>query len=377
MATKQSNSKVTKQSPTSAKKSEDKEKQDTSVSNAKSSPPKTKSPQDAPEQKSARRTINLFTILILLLIAGGIYMNQKGYLDRFRGKILKNSTVVTTQNTPYADAPTITSPNTPNSPQVSTAPSSQDSLEQESASQAMGPELDVEDTVSNTQPSQELEAKDTSQDTSREALEDRITKLEATVSTLTQQLDRATSAEGSSSNVNRQVEQTKLLSALILLEQKIAQSLPFKRELAAIKAFNISDLDAKVLSDLEQLAPIGIPSQDYLIRSYRPLGEKRDKAKAFANADSMKDKAKIFLSQLVTVRKVSPTTVAQENTPNPENLSPSHRHILAMRQGNFEPAISELERAETLSDEESLWLQHAKAYVLGQNALETIKATIQ
>ncbi len=298
-----------------------------------------KSVQKPPPKTSPKKAVNVFMVVILLMIAGGFYLHQKGYITKYY--------------------PLVKSKLAPNK-----------SLEADVEIPAKGPDDVVEERTDNTVSNEpenkggadenpsELRALFSSPEEAQSIalLQDRVVALEVKLTALS-------NASASSGGDAAQAHHVSLKAFSILqdLTYKIQQGLPFQGELEASKSlFSPEDFDV-----LSEFAKIGVPTLPYLLQHFKKVGRLLDQEEAFQSAKTVLEKGKALLTQLVHVEKV--------DGPAPTKNSKTATYKARLRQGDVAGVVIEIEALNHTDEAVALWVTHGKAYDTAQGILTKAK----
>lgn len=391
------------------------------VKHPETKPNKTKLSQNPLETRGnqkAKRIVNIFTIIILLLIVGAIYMYQKGYIRKDYPSANSNSSnrspigtsgleetfTDTDNNTPIESKEQFSNPNQrlmtnetmKDLPSLSQKRSPQG--QSNSPNSALGQQAESDETTSRVSLSTNQMQNELIAQTKRiETLESKLRELGRDLEEQSSSLKDFAPQHAMHAEKEHLIYKAKFLNVLALqdLTQKIHQGLPFERELIELQRsietyksllqsltasndatkFTNTDLD-QALQTLKALSQIGVPSLTYLIENYRPLETTRQNHLLFHNATSFWDRVVLFFKQLIVITPV-------KDNQNKQSLGPMvSKDIALLRQGRVadvaEKIISHSNAKPNakLSPEESLWLTHAVAYVDSHKALGMIKKVL-
>lgn len=277
----------------------------------------------AAPKPSPKKTVNIFMVVVLLLIAGGIYLHQNGYINKYyplvKSKLSPNNTFETDL--------------IPTMPEEVSAPTKTSHDLSFNASETNTPEPRA--LVSSPEEHPEIAV-----------LQDRLQKIEEKIATL--ENNAPTTSPSGTSEIDKAFLKT--FSNLQDLQQKIYQGLPFSGELNALKIL----LSPEDSSALEEFSPVGVPTLVYLINDFKKVARLLDQEEAFQNATTILQKGQAFLGQLVHLEKTS----AEGN----ETPSKARIYETRLRQGDISGIIQEVEALKKDNEMIALWLAHAKAY---------------
>ncbi len=285
---------------------------------------------------SPKRTVNIFMVIILLIIAGGIYLHQNGYITKYY--------------------PLVKSKFSYKSPLESDLIS--DSSEETKASN----ESEDGQSIPETNPPEPRSLVSSPEEHPEiAALQDRLRALEEKVLTLS---NRATSLPISSENQGTDRRFLKTFSDLQDLRDKIQQGLPFATELDVLKT-TLSEEDFEAL---KEFSPIGVPTFSYLLKDFKKVARLLNQEEAFQNATTVLEKGKAFLGQLIHMEKT--------NSTSPEKNSQANTSKRRLRQGDVAGVIKDIEALNQEDETIILWLSHAKAYDIANTILTRTKQAL-
>jgi len=322
---------------------------------------------------SPRKTVNLFMVILLLIIVGGIYIYQKGYVTKYYPLV---KTTFSSQNPLDAtvDIPQEAPTNSPetldendqstatDSDSEATAPlqgtpsTSSDSYESSLTVDGKTPPAPVD---SNTPPAPVENA-------DLKALQERVATLEEKLINLStaalQSKSDTTAAEQSP------FDKTLLfaLSNLQDLQNLLHQGLPFIQELSNLKAL----FSAEDYALLEEYAPIGVPNLPYLIKNFKGVERILKQQEAFKNSTTFLEKSWAFLGQLIHIEKITP---ADQDTHESIGLS---AYKMRLRNGDIGAIITEIEALSNKDETLTLWLSHAKSYEAAHGIIVKTKQSL-
>lgn len=279
-------------------------------------------PDSAPQKPSPRKTLNLFMVVILLLIVGGIYMHQKGYIEKYV-PLVKNKFTLTPGDSPL---------------KLTDVPKPQDA------------HIDINIKSPIAQIADRLEA-----------LEERLKSLEETNVTFPARI--GSNAPSTHTTTVLDTTLLKSLDHLRTLQDRITQGLPFESELKnASTLFPADDLEI-----LEAFAPFGVPSFDQLFKGLKTVERLLSQDTSFTQADTLMDKAKALMNQLIHIEKID-DTAQHSDTPT--------AYLIRFKKGDISNIITDIETQESTDERITRWLAHAKAHDTTHRLLATAKQTL-
>ena len=294
-------------------------------------------PKETPAKKitpkpSPKKTVNIFMVIILLIIAGGIYLHQNGYITKYYPLVKSKFT-----------SKNIHEYNTDSSSNFSETPE------------------DIPNTPENNPPEPRSLVSSPEEHPEIAALQDRLQALETKVSTLN---SRALSLSDPSENWGTDKAFLKTFSDLQDLRDKISQGLPFTAELTLLKSI----LSPEDFEALKEFSPIGVPTFSYLLKDFKKVARLLNQEEAFQNATTVLEKGKAFLGQLVHMEKT--------DGKNHEQDSRGNTYRRRLRQGDIAGVIKDINALNPDDETITLWLSHAKAYDIANTILTRTKQAL-
>ncbi|HBN23085.1 MAG TPA: hypothetical protein DD412_07595 [Holosporales bacterium] len=312
---------------------------------------------------SPRKAVNLFMVVLLLIIVGGIYLHQKGYVTKYfpivKTKFSGQSPIDATVDIPQGTSM--------NFPETLTGNSNATADETETTA---APPQGIPSTSSDSYgSSMNVGAKTSSDSMESEAftkLQERVAALEKkllTLSTSTRQTQNETPSTGGATVDNTLIV---TLSNLQDLQNRLDQGLPFTQELLNLKNL----LDAEDYAVLKEYAPFGVPNLPYLIKNFKGVERLLKQQEAFKNSTTFLEKSSAFLGQLIHIEKV---TTSDQDT---HDLTGISSYKMRLRNGDIENIITEIEGLTNKDETLTLWLSHAKAYNVAQKIIRKTKQSL-
>ena len=301
-----------------------------------------KDPQKAPEKPvekevrkvaapktSPKKAVNLFMVVVLLMIAGGFYVYQKGYITKYyplvKSKLAPASSLEESVIIPEK------------------APD--DFVEKSVAEKSSG--------MPDENPS-EPRALVSSPEASSEIafLTERLQALEAKLESLS-----GAPVTGGEGAVQANKNTLKSFSSLQDLTSKIQQGLPFDAELQGVKNL----LSPEDFETLQGFSRIGVPTLSYISLHFKKVARLLDQEEAFLNAKTIVEKGKALLGQLVSIEKT--------DTPSHIKDSKTRTYKKRLRQGDVAGVLKEIEALHSQDEDILLWITHGKAYEVANSIL--------
>ncbi len=323
-------------------------------------PEKTTQKQGEPKGKKSaeKKSLNIFLIVILLLIAAGIYLYQKGYI---------------TQHYPIAKSKF----------------SHHSPLNGEDAFTKLQKETQGLTPPDPTPKSEKAESPPRSPLINNSELKEQVETLNQTVQNLKSELIGLRTAhikaqENERKNVisstdPKEIEQNlilkiKQISAWRDLKLKINHGAPYGGEIESLCKALGGRLPSEIENLLQKLASfssIGIPSLRILYKYFKPMAHDMDQKEAFSNAETPLDKAKAFFKQFVTIQKKNDMEMGVSNV-----KTPGQTLLWKIKQGHISAVILDIETLKSLNINEpklAKWLLQAKTYQGSQGILNTLR----
>lgn len=306
--------------------------------------------KDSSPTTSPRKTVNLFMVILLLIIVGGIYLYQKGYVTKYyplvKTKLSSQSPLDAT-----VDIPQDTSLGFP------------EKLVETESKATVSKENETETT---TPAPQDIPSPDSMADKTLATLQERIEALEEKVLKLSNSVQHS---QNKTSPTGKFITNNALISALSNLQDlqnRLNQGLSFSRELINIKAL----LTPEDYAILESYASLGVPNLPYLIKNFKDIERLLKQEVAFKKSTTFFEKCLAVLGQLIHIEKIT------TNNQDTHNLTVISSYKMRLKNGDTENLISEIEALSNNDETLTLWLSHAKAYNAVQKIIRKTKKSL-
>ncbi|NCP62739.1 MAG: hypothetical protein GW748_05450 [Alphaproteobacteria bacterium] len=320
--------------------------------------------KDNPPSSSPRKTVNLFMVVLLLLIVGGIYLHQKGYITKYyplvKSKFEGKSPIDATVDIPQQDPVNFSKTLAGNSKETENGAEPETTLPPQGSPSSSSDSYDSSLNIDGRAPSNPPQG---------ETLKD----LQERVATLEEKLLALSAAMQQTQNTSPPTElpaaDNKLIFALSTLQDlqnRLDQGLSFTQELSSLKNL-LTDEDYAIL---QEYAPIGVPNLPYLIKNFKGVERFLKQQETFKNSTTAVEKFLALLGQLIHIEKTTTNDQMYELT----DIVSSYK--IRLQNDDIEKVIAEIEAVSDKDETLALWLAHAKAYNRVQKIIRKTKQSL-